>query len=50
MPSQVLEAMGIAGEASVRVSLPYGVTDATVDAFLAALPDALLAARSGAGG
>ena len=50
MPSQVLEAMGIAGEASERVSLPYGVTDATVDAFLAALPDALLAARSGAGG
>ncbi|MCX6431458.1 MAG: aminotransferase class V-fold PLP-dependent enzyme [Actinobacteria bacterium] len=48
LPSQVLEAMGFAAEASVRVSLPYGVTDATVEAFIAALPAALAAARSGA--
>jgi cysteine desulfurase len=48
LPSQVLDAMGLAADASLRVSLPYGCTDATVDAFLRALPDALHAARSGA--
>ena len=45
MPSQVLAAMGLAADASVRVSLPFGVTDATVEGFLDALPDAVAAAR-----
>jgi cysteine desulfurase len=48
MPSQVLAAMGVAADASVRVSLPLGCTEETVTAFLAALPEALRAARSGA--
>lgn len=48
MPSQVLAAMGIAADASVRVSLPLGCTEASVAAFLAALPEALAAARAGA--
>jgi cysteine desulfurase len=48
MPSQVLAAMGLAGDASVRVSLPLGCADETVTDFLAALPEALAAARSGA--
>ena len=46
LPSQVLAAMGIAAEASVRVSLPFGCTPETVDGFLAALPQALAAARA----
>ena len=46
MPSQVLAAMGIAADASVRVSLPLGCTQETVDGFLAVLPEALAAARS----
>ena len=46
MPSQVLAAMGLAADASVRVSLPYGCTEETVDAFLSALPDAIAAARA----
>ena len=48
MPSQVLAAMGLAADASVRVSLPLGCTEETVSGFLHALPDALAAARSGA--
>lgn len=48
MPSQVLAAMGLAADASVRVSLPYGCTEETVAGFLRALPDAIAAARSGA--
>lgn len=48
MPSQVLTAMGLAADASVRVSLPFGCTQETVEDFLRALPDALAAARSGA--
>lgn len=47
MPSQVLAAMGLSADASVRVSLPLGCTQESVDGFLAALPDALAAARSG---
>lgn len=46
MPSQVLEAMGLAADASVRVSLPYGCSDETVEAFLSALPEAVAAARA----
>lgn len=41
MPSHVLEAMGIRTQASIRVSLPYGCTDHTIDDFLAALPEVL---------
>lgn len=45
MPSQVLAAMGVAADASVRVSLPLGCADDAVDRFLAVLPDALADAR-----
>ena len=48
MPSQVLAAMGVAAEASVRISLPLGCTPETVEEFLRALPEAVAAARSGA--
>jgi cysteine desulfurase len=47
MPSQVLAAMGLAADASVRVSLPYACSPDTVEAFLVALPGAVEAARSG---
>jgi cysteine desulfurase len=47
MPSQVLTAMGVAADASIRVSLPFGCTERTVDAFLAALPGAVATVRSG---
>ncbi len=45
MPSQVLAAMGIPADASIRVSLPFGCAEETIDGFLAALPEALSAAR-----
>ena len=45
MPSQVLDAMGLSGAASVRVSLPYGCSDETVDALLRELPPAVAAVR-----
>jgi len=41
MPSHVLEAMGIRTQASIRVSLPYGCTDRTIDDFLTAFPEVL---------
>ncbi|MGI9196140.1 MAG: cysteine desulfurase family protein [Candidatus Nanopelagicales bacterium] len=37
-PSHVLAAMGALTQGNVRVSLPFGVTDETVDGFLATLP------------
>ncbi len=37
-PSPVLEAMGVAGDRSLRVSVGWSTTDADVDAFCAALP------------
>lgn len=46
MPSQVLAAMGVASDASVRVSLPLGCSEETVAGFLTALPEALAAARA----
>lgn len=46
MPSQVLAAMGVRADASVRVSLPFGCTEETVDDLLRALPDALGEARA----
>lgn len=45
MPSHVLDAMGVTTQASLRISLPYGCTDASIDALLAALPEALAHAR-----
>lgn len=41
MPSHVLEAMGIRTQASIRVSLPYGSSDATVEKFVTALAPAI---------
>lgn len=46
LPSQVLAAMGIPADASVRVSLPLGCTEETVSGFVRALPEALAEARS----
>jgi cysteine desulfurase len=46
MPSHVLEAMGIETTGSLRVSLPYGCTADTIDAFLATAPEVLLRARN----
>ena len=46
MPSHVLAAMGISSDASVRVSLPFGCTSATVDLMLAELASAVAAVRS----
>lgn len=37
-PSHVLVAMGALTQGNVRVSLPFGVTEDTVDGFIAALP------------
>ena len=45
MPSHVLEAMAIITPASVRISLPYGCTDETIDELLRILPEVLTAAR-----
>lgn len=45
MPSHVLEAMGVDSDASIRVSLPYGCTPATVEDFIERLPRVLAQAR-----
>jgi len=45
MPSHVLEAMGIQADASIRVSLPLGCTDETVQAFIDQFPVVLGQAR-----
>jgi cysteine desulfurase len=45
MPSQVLLAMGLRADASVRASLPLGCREETVERFLDVLPEALGAAR-----
>ena len=37
-PSHVLVAMGALTQGNVRVSLPFGVTDETVDGFIEAMP------------
>lgn len=44
-PSHVLAAMGAYTGGNIRVSLPLGCTNASVDAFLAALPAAIAAVR-----
>ena len=41
MPSHVLEAMGMPNDSSIRMSLPPDCSDATIDLFLAELPEAL---------
>ncbi len=46
MPSQVLAAIGLTADASVRVSLPLGCADDAVDQLLAVLPEALATARA----
>lgn len=45
MASHVLEAMGIHTQASVRLGLPFGCTDTTIDRFLDQLPGAVDQAR-----
>ncbi len=46
MPSQVLAAMGVASDATLRLALPYGCADATVDLLLRVLPEAHAAATA----
>lgn len=41
MPSAVLAAMGIPAEASLRISLPFGCSQETVDRLLSVMPEAL---------
>ncbi len=41
MPSQVLQAMGMRADASVRLGLPFGCTDESVQGLLEALPGVL---------
>jgi cysteine desulfurase len=48
-PSHVLEAMGVLSHGNVRVSLPRGTTESTVDGFLAVLPGVLERLRELAG-
>ena len=45
MPSQVLAAMGARADASIRVGLPFGCSDESVQALVDALPEALAEAR-----
>lgn len=45
MPSHVLAAMGLPHDASVRVSLPFGCRQETIDAFLDAMPAAVQRVR-----
>ena len=45
-PSHVLAAMGALTQGNVRVSLPYGATDETVDGFAHALPGVVAQARA----
>ena len=48
-PSHVLVAMGALSQGNVRVSLPVGVRESDVDAFLDVLPDAVAQVRADAG-
>jgi cysteine desulfurase len=45
-PSPVLEAMGVDGERSLRLSVGWSTRDADVDAFVAAFPDVVGRLRS----
>ncbi|MFI9234785.1 cysteine desulfurase/sulfurtransferase TusA family protein [Streptomyces sp. NPDC053079] len=44
-PSHVLRAMGVLSEGNVRVSLPWGTTEADVERFLEVLPGTVRAVR-----
>jgi cysteine desulfurase len=48
-PSHVLAAMGALTGGNVRISLPFGFTDDTVDRFLAELPEVVASVRADAG-
>jgi cysteine desulfurase len=45
-PSPVLQAMGVAAERSLRVSVGWSTTDDDIDAFAAAFPDVIARLRS----
>lgn len=45
MASHVLDAMAVIAPASLRISLPFGCTDETIDALLRTLPEVLTEAR-----
>ncbi|MFH8572244.1 cysteine desulfurase/sulfurtransferase TusA family protein [Streptomyces sp. NPDC017993] len=45
VPSHVLRAMGVLSEGNVRVSLPYGTSEADVDRFLEVLPGTVRSVR-----
>ncbi|WP_407553530.1 aminotransferase class V-fold PLP-dependent enzyme [Streptomyces sp. Pv4-95] len=45
IPSHVLRAMGVLSEGNVRVSLPYGTSEAEVDRFLEVLPETVRSVR-----
>lgn len=45
-PSHVLTAMGVLTQGNVRVSLPFGVDDATIDDFIATLPRVIADVRA----
>lgn len=49
MPSHVLAAMGLRADASVRVSLPLGVSEESVDRLIQAFPHAVESARAAFG-
>ncbi len=49
VPSHVLAAMGVLTHGNLRVSLPYDVTEADVDRFLAVLPELVARLRTDAG-
>jgi len=48
-PSHVLAAMGALTGGNVRVSLPFGCTDSTVDQFIREIPDVIRVVRADAG-
>jgi cysteine desulfurase len=48
-PSHVLAAMGALTGGNVRVSLPFGCTDETVDHFIREIPDVINSVRADAG-
>jgi len=48
-PSHVLAAMGALTGGNVRLSLPFGCTDETVDDFLREIPDVIRSVRADAG-
>jgi cysteine desulfurase len=45
-PSHVLMAMGVLTQGNVRVSLPFGIDDATVDGFMTAFPRVIADVRA----